>query len=48
MISHVLVHELPGYICPFCPERELKYPRPDNLSRYNFALSVETNDSDLS
>ena len=34
MIRHGLVHESPGYICPFCPEREHKYPRPDNLQRY--------------
>ena len=34
MIRHELVHQLsPGYICPFCPEREHKYPRPDNLER---------------
>ena len=48
MIRHGLIHESPGYICPFCPEREHKYPRSKNLRRYNFALSVETNDSDLS
>ena len=34
MIRHTLVHESPGYICPFCPEREHRYPRPDNLQRY--------------
>ena len=34
MIRHGLVHESPGYICPFCPEREHRYPRPDNLQRY--------------
>ena len=34
MIRHGLVHDSPGYICPFCPEREHKYPRPDNLQRY--------------
>ncbi|KAL8682754.1 MAG: hypothetical protein Q9186_001265 [Xanthomendoza sp. 1 TL-2023] len=33
MIRHGLVHQSPGYICPFCPEREHKYPRPDNLQR---------------
>lgn len=31
MIRHGLIHEPPGYIFPFCPEREHKYPRPDNL-----------------
>lgn len=34
MIRHGLVHRSPGYICPFCPEREHKYPRPDNLQRH--------------
>lgn len=33
MIRHGLVHNSPGYICPFCPEREHRYPRPDNLQR---------------
>lgn len=34
MIRHGLIHESPGYICPFCPDRDHKYPRPDNLQRY--------------
>ncbi|KAF3770213.1 hypothetical protein M406DRAFT_344062 [Cryphonectria parasitica EP155] len=34
MIRHGLVHESPGYVCPFCPDREHKYPRPDNLQRH--------------
>jgi len=34
MIRHGFVHESPGYACPFCPDREHKYPRPDNLQRY--------------
>ncbi|KAI1816021.1 hypothetical protein GGS20DRAFT_279697 [Poronia punctata] len=34
MIRHGLVHDSPGYVCPFCPEREHKYPRPDNLQRH--------------
>lgn len=34
MIRHGLVHQSPGYICPFCPDREHKYPRPENLQRY--------------
>ena len=34
MIRHTLVHDSPGYICPFCPDREHKYPRPDQLQRY--------------
>ena len=36
MIRHGLVHKSPGYICPFCPDMERKYPRPDNLQRYVF------------
>lgn len=38
MIRHGLVHESPGYVCPFCPDREHKYPRPDNLQRYDTFL----------
>lgn len=34
MIRHGLVHSSPGYICPFCPDREHRYPRPDNLQRH--------------
>ncbi|PKS12900.1 hypothetical protein jhhlp_000240 [Lomentospora prolificans] len=34
MIRHGFVHESPGYACPFCPDREHKYPRPDNLQRH--------------
>jgi len=34
MIRHSLVHDSPGYVCPFCLDREHKYPRPDNLQRY--------------
>ena len=34
MKRHGLVHQTPAYKCPFCPEREHKYPRPDNLQRY--------------
>jgi hypothetical protein len=34
MIRHGLVHDSPGYVCPFCPDREHKYPRPDNLQRF--------------
>lgn len=33
MIRHALVHRSPGYVCPFCPDREHKHPRPDNLQR---------------
>jgi hypothetical protein len=40
MIRHGLVHQSPGYVCPFCPDREHKYPRPDNLQRYVNELSM--------
>ena len=39
MIRHGLVHESPGYVCPFCPEQQHRYPRPDNLQRYIFIIS---------
>ena len=39
MIRHGLVHDSPGYVCPFCPDREHKYPRPDNLQRYLLSRS---------
>lgn len=35
MIRHGLVHDSPGYICPFCPDRDHRYPRPDNLQRFD-------------
>ena len=47
MIRHGLVHEIQGYICPFCPEREHKYPRPDNLQRYTFTQSMEKHNTYL-
>ncbi|KAI9824483.1 MAG: hypothetical protein M1826_007346 [Phylliscum demangeonii] len=34
MIRHGLVHASPGYVCPYCPDREHRYPRPDNLQRH--------------
>ncbi|KAL9107632.1 MAG: hypothetical protein Q9227_007535 [Pyrenula ochraceoflavens] len=34
MIRHGLVHDSPGYVCPFCPDQQHKYPRPDNLQRW--------------
>jgi hypothetical protein len=33
MIRHGLVHDSPGYVCPFCSGQQHKYPRPDNLQR---------------
>ncbi|KAL8765906.1 MAG: hypothetical protein Q9209_007149 [Squamulea sp. 1 TL-2023] len=44
MIRHGLVHQSPGYICPFCPEREHRYPRPDNLQRH---VRVNHTDRDM-
>jgi len=43
MIRHGLVHQSPGYVCPFCPDREHKYPRPDNLQRYALTLKRSNN-----
>jgi len=40
MIRHGLVHDSPGYVCPFCPDRDHKYPRPDNLQRYVVHLEI--------
>ncbi|KAK2826875.1 hypothetical protein FQN49_007368 [Arthroderma sp. PD_2] len=34
MIRHGLVHDSPGYVCPFCPDQRHRYPRPDNLQRH--------------
>ncbi|TVY32542.1 hypothetical protein LSUB1_G007997 [Lachnellula subtilissima] len=34
MVRHWLVHEPPGYLCPFCPDRYHIYPRADNLQRH--------------
>lgn len=34
MMRHGLVHNSPGYVCPFCPDQQHRYPRPDNLQRY--------------
>ncbi|KAJ5905400.1 uncharacterized protein N7473_002316 [Penicillium subrubescens] len=34
MMRHGLVHNSPGYLCPFCPDQQHKYPRPDNLQRH--------------
>jgi hypothetical protein len=33
MIRHGLVHESPGYACPYCVDHGRRYPRPDNLQR---------------
>lgn len=34
MMNHRMVHESPGYLCPFCPDREHKCPRPHNLQQH--------------
>ncbi|EMC94783.1 hypothetical protein BAUCODRAFT_560772 [Baudoinia panamericana UAMH 10762] len=34
MLRHELVHNSPGYVCPFCQDKEHRYPRPDNLQRH--------------
>ncbi len=39
-IRHGLIHDSPGYVCPFCPDREHKYPRPDNLQRLVFSYGL--------
>lgn len=46
MIRHGLVHQSPGYACPFCPDREHKYPRPDNLQRHVKVHHVEKDKDD--
>ena len=48
MIRHGLVHDSPGYVCPFCPDREHKYPRPDNLQRYTAFFLSSRNSATLS
>lgn len=40
MIRYRLVHDSPGYVCPLCPDKEHKYPRPDNLQRLIFSLKL--------
>ena len=45
MLRHGLVHDSPGYICPFCsPEKEHRYPRRDNLQRH---VMMHHEDKDL-
>ncbi|RFU24742.1 hypothetical protein B7463_g11594, partial [Scytalidium lignicola] len=34
MVRHGLVHDSVGYVCPFCPDREHRYPRPDAPQRH--------------
>ncbi|KAM0802242.1 hypothetical protein BDR22DRAFT_803722 [Usnea florida] len=44
MIRHGLVHASPRYVCPFCPERNVKYPRPDSLQKH---VRVNHRDKDV-
>ncbi|EHK21025.1 uncharacterized protein TRIVIDRAFT_83596 [Trichoderma virens Gv29-8] len=46
MIRHGLVHDSPGYVCPFCADREHKYPRPDNLQRHVRVHHIDKNKDD--
>jgi len=43
---HGLVHQSPGYVCPFCPDQQHKYPRPDNLQRHVRVHHVEKDRDD--
>jgi hypothetical protein len=47
MIRHGLVHESPGYACPYCTDVTHKYPRPDNLQRLVIQLSPMTSRSSV-
>jgi hypothetical protein len=40
MIRHGLVHESPGYACPYCVDQGRRYPRPDNLQRLVFRYMI--------
>ncbi|KAM7206466.1 hypothetical protein V8F20_002815, partial [Naviculisporaceae sp. PSN 640] len=49
LIRHGLVHESPGYVCPFCPpeiREDHKYPRPDNLQRHVRVHHVDIHQDD--
>ncbi|OKL59629.1 hypothetical protein UA08_05072 [Talaromyces atroroseus] len=46
MIRHGLVHDSPGYVCPFCTDQQHKYPRPDNLQRHVRVHHVDKNKDD--
>lgn len=47
MIRHGLTHETPGYVCPFCPDKAHRYPRPDNLQRHVRVHHVDKDKDDL-
>ncbi|KAH8700644.1 hypothetical protein BGW36DRAFT_291250 [Talaromyces proteolyticus] len=46
MIRHGLVHDSPGYVCPFCTDQQHKYPRPDNLQRHVKAHHLDKDKDD--
>lgn len=46
MMRHGLVHNSPGYVCPFCPDQQHKYPRPDNLQRHVRVHHIDRNKDD--
>ncbi|KAH9234433.1 hypothetical protein K456DRAFT_1749530 [Colletotrichum gloeosporioides 23] len=46
MIRHGLVHDYPGYCCPFCPDREHKFPRPSILERHVRVHHVDKSEND--
>jgi hypothetical protein len=46
MKRHGLVHSSPGFICPYCPDREHRYPRPDNLQRHVRAHHADISPTD--
>lgn len=46
MMRHGLVHNSPGYVCPFCPDQQHRYPRPDNLQRHVRVHHVDKNKDD--
>lgn len=41
MIRHSMIHDSPGYVCPFCKDLEYKYPRPDNLKWWGYSLEPD-------
>ncbi|KAF1842060.1 uncharacterized protein K460DRAFT_178202 [Cucurbitaria berberidis CBS 394.84] len=49
MLRYEPIHRAPGYVCPFCPDSEHRYPRPDSLYRHVRAHHVDkdVNDSQL-
>ncbi|EEH16094.1 hypothetical protein PABG_06181 [Paracoccidioides brasiliensis Pb03] len=46
MKRHGLVHDSPGYVCPFCPDQQHTYPRPDNLQRHVRVHHIDRNRED--